>query len=93
MFSNAVRLRLVWTLGEGRRTVTSLAEELKLPVSSVSRHLGKLRDKGVARAEREGTYTYYSMTSPFFLEGCMGIRRGILEVIQRNGQSFSDAGE
>jgi len=54
MFSNPFRLRLVFTLGTGRRTVSSLAEAMDLPVSSTSRHLGKLRDKGVVRAEREG---------------------------------------
>ncbi|MBN1773655.1 MAG: winged helix-turn-helix transcriptional regulator [Deltaproteobacteria bacterium] len=88
MFSNPARLRLVWTLGSGERTVTSLARQLKLSVSTCSRHLAKLRDKGVVVARRQGAHLYYRVASPCFLEGCRGIRRGIIEVLRRSRQAF-----
>jgi len=93
MFSNPARLRLVWTIGNGERTVTSLARELEMSVSTVSRHLSKLRDKGVVEARRSGANLYYRVASPHFLEGCQGIRRGILDVIHRNREAFAGADE
>jgi len=88
MFSNPARLRLVWTLGAGERTVTSLARQLKLSVSTCSRHLAKLRDKGVVVARRQGAHLHYHVASPCFLEGCQQIRKGILEVLRHNRLVF-----
>lgn len=88
MFSNPARLRLVWTIGSSERTVTSLAQELEMSVSTTSRHLSKLRDKGVVEARRDGSNLYYRVTSMHFLEGCQQIRKGILDVLQRNRQAF-----
>mgnify|MGYP001160708596 CR=1 FL=1 len=89
LFSNPARLRIVWLLSEGERNVTDLAKELDLPVSTLSGHLRKLRDKGVVESRREGATIYYSMVSEHFMKGCVEIRAGILEVLKRR-QSYFD---
>lgn len=88
MFSNPARLRLVWTISNGERTVTSLAHELGMSVSTTSRHLSKLRDKGVVEARRDGSNLFYRVTSVHFLEGCQRIREAILDVLQRSRLAF-----
>jgi DNA-binding transcriptional ArsR family regulator len=93
MFSNPARLHLVWIIGDGERTVTSLAQELKLSVSTTSRHLSKLRYKGVVEARRDGSNLYYRVTSAHFLEGCRKIREGIMDVLQRSRQAFGSNAE
>lgn len=93
LFSNPARLRIVWILGNEERTVTSLAQELSLSVSATSRHLSKLKDKGVVEARRDGSNLFYHVTSAYFLEGCRRIRKGIQEVMTRNQEAFSPSGE
>ncbi|MBN2494918.1 MAG: winged helix-turn-helix transcriptional regulator [Deltaproteobacteria bacterium] len=88
LFSNPARLRIVWTLSEGERTVGDLAQQLGLPASTLSGHLRKLRDKGVVETRREGSNIHYYVVSGHFLKGCLEIRAGILEVLRRSESYF-----
>ncbi|MBW2703689.1 MAG: metalloregulator ArsR/SmtB family transcription factor [Deltaproteobacteria bacterium] len=88
LFSNPARLRIVWILSEGAKTVGELATKLDLPVSTVSGHLRKLRDKGVVESTRDGSNIIYNTTSDHFVNGCSIIRAGIMEIIERDGRYF-----
>ena len=54
-----VRLRVVHALMEAELSVAELVGVLKLPQSTVSRHLKPLRDAGFVETRREGTSIYY----------------------------------
>ncbi|GAB4247735.1 MAG: hypothetical protein Kow00129_08320 [Thermoleophilia bacterium] len=58
-FSEPARLRIILALTDECRPVGHVAELTELPQPLVSHHLRILRDAGIARAERRGTYVFY----------------------------------
>ncbi|MDF1512659.1 MAG: metalloregulator ArsR/SmtB family transcription factor, partial [Anaerolineae bacterium] len=53
------RLRLLYLVAEGPRSVTELTEVLNVAQPTVSHHLRILRERGMVVATREGTTIYY----------------------------------
>lgn len=47
----------------GRMTVKSIYEELKMPQPVISRHLGILRNSGLLQRFNEGPTTYYELNT------------------------------
>ena len=56
------RLLILVELRRGPCTVGHLARAIRASQPLTSRHLGVLRDKGLVRAAREGTFVRYSLT-------------------------------
>lgn len=56
------RLLLIVALRHRSRTVGELARAIKAKQPTTSRHLGVLREKGLVRAERDGSFVRYSLT-------------------------------
>lgn len=62
--SNPVRLCIVRELIQrGSCNVSAMQNCLQLSQSTVSQHLGRLRDLGIISGERKGTEVYYSISS------------------------------
>lgn len=62
--SNPVRLCIVKELlKKGCCNVSSMQNCLQLSQSTVSQHLGRLRDMGIIAGERRGTEVHYRVTS------------------------------
>ncbi|MFO7951380.1 MAG: metalloregulator ArsR/SmtB family transcription factor [Bacillota bacterium] len=62
--SNPVRLCIVRELLQREEcNVSTMQHCLELSQSTVSQHLGRLRDMGVISGERKGTEVYYRITS------------------------------
>ena len=57
--SDPTRLRIVSLLRHGELCVCDLMEALQLPQSTVSRHLGCLRNAGWVKARRSGKWMHY----------------------------------
>jgi DNA-binding transcriptional ArsR family regulator len=57
------RLRMVQMMLKGRYTVNQLAEACDIPQHVASEHLGKMKDRGLLKAERDGRYTYYRVAA------------------------------
>jgi ArsR family transcriptional regulator len=57
------RVRLLALLAAQELTVAEIVAVTQLAQSSVSTHLGKLRDAGLVRDRRAGTSTYYSLSN------------------------------
>jgi ArsR family transcriptional regulator len=57
------RLLIISCLRDGERSVGDICEELGLPQSNVSQHLGILRDKSLVKARKDGQFVYYSLSS------------------------------
>lgn len=62
------RLFLVDHLAGGETCVCELAELVGADVSTVSRHLGVLREAGILADERRGAQVFYHLVSPAALE-------------------------
>ena len=58
---NAHRLELLEYMGQGERSVDSLAELAGLSVANASQHLQHLRRGGLVMARREGKHTFYRL--------------------------------
>ncbi len=59
--SEPIRVQLVLLLVKHERSVAQLVEALNQPQSTVSRHLGLLRQAEVVKTRREGTHVYYRL--------------------------------
>lgn len=83
-FADPRRQMLIDQLGKGESTVGNLARKLEMPQAVVSRHLAILRERGVARARRDGTNMYYSLSDPKIVEACEIMHRILLDQIEKN---------
>lgn len=63
--ANKTRIRLLRVLAtiDEEVCVCELEDALDLPQYSVSRHLNKLKERGLVDSRREGTWVYYSLSS------------------------------
>ncbi len=59
--AHPVRLQLIERLKRGEASVGRLVRELGVEQSSLSRHLGVLRELGVLEARQEKTTVYYNL--------------------------------
>jgi len=55
------RLQIVTCLLNGHKSVTGIADVLKMPVDKVSHHLGVLRLACIVRTQRQGRFVIYSI--------------------------------
>ena len=69
LLSDSTRLRLLRILAEERCNVTELTAILDVAQSSVSRHLGLLKDAGLVTEERESGFVYYRVPEDARLNG------------------------
>jgi ArsR family transcriptional regulator len=75
--ADPTRLILLYALGEQRRNVTELTQELELPQPTVSRHLKVLRDRGLVKAERQGSNVQYALVDHRVIEA-LDLLRAVL---------------
>lgn len=62
--SDKTRQRVLALLAREELSVSDLVDLLRLPQSTVSRHLRVLRESGLIRDRRSGQTTFYSLTAP-----------------------------
>lgn len=67
LVANEQRLLLLCRLREGEASVGELIGLCNLSQSSVSQHLGKMREGGVLKTRREGTTIFYSLSNPHII--------------------------
>lgn len=59
-----LRMKILYLLNAKSLNVGELTAEMGIPQSSVSRHLRVLRERGLVRAERQGTTIWYVLAEP-----------------------------
>lgn len=59
MLSDATRVRLLWAMLDGERSVNELAETVGKSSAGVSQHLAKLRLARLVRARKQGNQVFY----------------------------------
>lgn len=60
--ANAHRLELIEVLGQGERSVETLAREIGAPVANTSHHLQVMKDGGLVKARRQGVQIFYTLS-------------------------------
>jgi rhodanese-related sulfurtransferase len=87
------RIELLDLLGQGEKTVETLAEQTATPVKNTSAHLRVLRQAGLVETRREGTYVYYRVAGPDvsdFVRRLQTLARGRLAEVERVAQLYVD---
>jgi ArsR family transcriptional regulator len=64
VFSEPMRLKLVYSLMDGEKSVSELVRETGGMQANVSKHLGMLLDAGVVGRRKQGLHAYYRVTDP-----------------------------
>lgn len=59
--SDQNRLRILLSLGDGRKTVSAIVEEVRLSQPLVSHHLKELRRCLLVKVERQGLFVHYEI--------------------------------
>ena len=91
------RLELLDLLGQGPRTVESLAEQAAISVANASQHLKVLRAARLVDAAKKGLYAEYRLADPEVGALVVGLRRladaRLAEVAQLTRTYFAARGE
>jgi ArsR family transcriptional regulator, arsenate/arsenite/antimonite-responsive transcriptional repressor len=69
--ADRTRLRLLNLIADGEVCVCFFVEVLGEPQPKISRHLGVLRNAGLAAARREGKWMHYRLTRPAKMEAVL----------------------
>jgi ArsR family transcriptional regulator, virulence genes transcriptional regulator len=91
--SSEHRLAIMYSLKEGERRVSDIAEEVGISVHNVSQHLRILRQAFLVKPRKEGQTVYYSIANPKFMDACSLMRQGLIEQHQAEGESLQWAAE
>jgi DNA-binding transcriptional ArsR family regulator len=83
LLAEPTRLRLLDLLGNGERSVGSLADELGCTQANVSKHLSLLADAGVVGRRRDGLHTYYCVID----EGVFALCGQVCETLRRHADA------
>jgi len=87
VFSNPLRLQMMFLIGERERSVSELASLLGLSMPHASQHLRVMRDQGALLTRKDGRAVYYRMSNPKFLAAATLVREGICEMLRRNAEA------
>jgi DNA-binding transcriptional ArsR family regulator/rhodanese-related sulfurtransferase len=68
------RLEVLELLGQGERTVESLAAELELSIANLSQHLKALREAALVESRKQGQFVFYRLADPAISELCRALR-------------------
>ena len=82
------RLAIMYSLKEGEKRVSDIADEVGISVHNVSQHLRVLRQALLERPRKEGQTVYYSIANPRFMDACGLMRQGLIEEHQAEGESL-----
>jgi len=53
ILGNALRIQIVWTLGDRELTVTEIAEDISASMQNTSQHLRLMKNKGILLSRRD----------------------------------------
>jgi ArsR family transcriptional regulator, arsenate/arsenite/antimonite-responsive transcriptional repressor len=85
--ADRTRLRIVNLLARGTLCVCDIQRILRLPQSSISRHLALLKAAGLIRDRRDGMRTFYALT-----DWDTPLARGVLAAVRAHLADEEDCG-
>jgi ArsR family transcriptional regulator len=86
--ANPKRLEILSALKDGEKRVADLVETIGIPKANVSQHLAYMRHSGIVKTRKEGTFIYYSLTSPKILKACSIMREVLNEQMKIKARIF-----
>ena len=89
--SEPMRLRLLYALMDGEKTVSELVRETGGLQANVSKHLMVLLDAGILARRKQGTSTYYRIADESVFELCDLVCGSIYDRLTAELEEFSTA--
>ena len=89
ILSEPMRLKLIYALMDGEKTVSELVEETGGLQANVSKHLGMLLDAGVVGRRKQGLNAYYRITDSSVYELCDTVCGSIQKRLETELSNFS----
>jgi DNA-binding transcriptional ArsR family regulator len=68
LLSDPNRLKILFSIGKGTKSVSEIMKETSLPQTLVSFHLRPLREAGILCTERKGPFIFYSLSDPALID-------------------------
>jgi ArsR family transcriptional regulator len=84
--ANPKRLEVIDRLRGGEKSVTELAEAMKISQANLSQHLAVMRQKGIVTTRREGLNVYYRLSNPKIIKACDLMRQVLLEHLEAGAE-------
>lgn len=91
VLAEPMRLRLIYSLMDGEKSVTQLVEETGSLQANVSKHLGMMLDAGVVGRRKEGLRAYYRVTDESIYELCDLVCGSIQDRLEADLGRFSSS--
>lgn len=88
-FAEPMRLRLIYALMDGEKTVSELVEETNSLQANVSKHLRMLLELGIVGRRKQGLNSYYRIADPTVFELCDLMCGSIQHRLETSLGSFS----
>ena len=84
--ANPKRLEVIDRLRDGEKSVTELAEAMKISQANLSQHLAVMRQKGIVATRREGLNVYYRLSNSKIIKACDLMRQVLLEHLEAGAE-------
>ena len=81
--SDPIRLEIIEFLRDGEKCVCEITPHLKLAQPLVSRHLKILKNAGLVKRRKKGTWHMYSLTSPNVCEIIDSLTPELLDTLKQ----------
>lgn len=86
ILANPWRLKLIWLLREGEQSLSDLVRALDVPVANVSQHLNIMKTTGVVVVRREGSRSFYRLSSTKIVKAFDLMRDVLRERLEANSK-------
>lgn len=84
--ANPWRLKLIWLLQDGERSLRDLVAAMGIPLANVSQHLNIMKTEGVVEVRREGSRSYYRLPNRKIVKAFMLMREVLQDRLGRTGE-------
>ena len=90
-FGNAIRLKILYLLSSGEKSVGNLSEKLGVSMSNISQHLRIMKDRRIITSRKAGQRIFYKITNDKFIQGPAIVRSGIIEIYGLDNDKIQEA--
>jgi ArsR family transcriptional regulator len=90
-FGNAIRLKILFLLSGGEKSVGAISEKLGVSMSNISQHLRLMKDRRIITSRKDGQRIFYRITNEKFVQGPSIVRSGIIEIYGLNREKVQKA--
>ncbi|MDO9180803.1 MAG: metalloregulator ArsR/SmtB family transcription factor [Bacteriovorax sp.] len=88
--SNPIRLYILDLLSSEEMTSSQLLDVLEIPKANLSQHLSVLKDAGILKTRKEGTFQVLSLAIPKIKDACQLVRGILLDRLNEEQKTMSE---